>query len=134
MLGFPETPGTVQYEQVVFGNTGKPISVLALRDTGNTLKDPVTGESVLVISPEVACRLTGLTQEQLREPLDTMAGKVLPGLRLIPYQTINGAGMLLGMRFQNVKIGNRKVDPIVAFATEGLGRGDVYQALTGGTL
>ena len=37
--------------------------------------------------------------------------------------------MLLAMRFDRVKIGNRTQSAVVAFAAEGLGRGDAYQAL-----
>lgn len=42
--------------------------------------------------------------------------------------------MLLAMRFDGVKIGSRMQSAVVAFAAEGLGRGDVYQALTGGVI
>ena len=44
---------------------GSRVSIVALRDSGNTLRDPVSGEQVLVVSGEVAEKLTGLTQEQL---------------------------------------------------------------------
>ncbi len=133
-LGFSQPPGTVRYHQMTLRHAGKSVDVLALYDTGNTLTDPLTGEQVLVISPEVAKRLTGLTDAQLRSPLDTVTQRVLPGLRLIPCRTITGGGMLLGMRIQEAKIGNRITSPVVAFATEELGRGEAYQALTGGLL
>ena len=42
--------------------------------------------------------------------------------------------MLLAMRFDGVKIGTRTQSAVVAFAAEGPGRGDVYQALTGGVI
>lgn len=83
----------------------------------------------------MAERLTGLTQEQLRAPLKTLMCRPVPGLRLIPYRAVGQAGdMLLAMRFDRVKIGNRTQSAVVAFAAEGLGRGDVYQALTGGVI
>jgi len=109
--------------------------LLALRDSGNTLHDPITGEQVLVISQEAASRLTGLTRQQLQHPLETMTQRVVPGLRLIPYQTVGqGCGMLLAMRFENVKLGSRQQRAVVAFAPEGLGDGAMVQALTGGVL
>ena len=113
----------------------KWIRLLALRDTGNTLRDPVTAQQVLVISQEAACRLTGLTAAQIKNPMQTILQHPLPGLRLIPYHTIGQpGGLLLAMAFKDVTIGSRKQKAIVAFDTGGLGRGESYQALTGGAI
>ena len=133
-FGFPARPGSQRYEQVTLCHENKEIRVLALHDTGNSLTDPLTGEQVLVVSVDVAKYLTGLTEDQLRSPLETVTQRVMPGLRLIPCRTVTGGGMLLGMRIREAKIGNRAVAPVVAFAAEGLGRGEGYQALTGGVL
>ncbi len=109
------------------------ISIWALRDTGNTLKDPVSGKPVLVIGPKAACRLTGLTQRQLENPVETMG--VIPGLRLIPYHSVGmNKGLLLGMKLADTKIGNWQGSSLVAFAPCGLGERQAYQALTGGNL
>ncbi len=109
-------------------------SLVALRDSGNTLHDPITGEQVLVIQGKVAAELTGLTEDQIHHPLETLAQRPVSGLRLIPYQAVGqGRGMLLAMRFDNVQIGSRKQSALVAFAPEGLG-GSMYQALTGGVI
>lgn len=108
-------------------------TVLALRDTGNLLRDPITGEGVLVLSGEVACRLTGLTEEQLRFPLDTMLQPPIPGLRLVPYRAVGcSSGMLLGLRFDGCTVDGKRCSPVVAFAPEGLEGKNGYQALTGG--
>ena len=117
--------------QISFG--GKTASIVALKDTGNTLRDPLTGEQVLVVSASVAGRLTGLTLQQLRNPLDTLSAQVLPGLRLIPYHSVgNAGGFLLAKRFEDVRIAGKRKSTLVAFAAEGLGNGEIYQALTGG--
>lgn len=112
---------------------GKTLHLTALRDTGNTLRDPVTGEQVLVISPEAAQQLTGLTREQLRSPLETMVSHPLPGLRLVPYRTVGNSGLLLAMKCP-VNVGGKQKNALVAFAAEGFGRGSTVQALTGGRL
>lgn len=126
--------GEREYTPLEITYCGKTERILALRDSGNALRDPITGEQVLLISGEVASRLTGLTEAQLRTPLETLARRPVPGLRLIPYRAVgNAGGMLLAMRFENVKIGSRRQSAIVAFAGEGLGQGS-YQALTGGAL
>jgi len=67
--------------------------------------------------------------------LETLASHPMPGLRLIPYHSVGqGEGMLLAKRFEQVTVGKRTRSALVAFAPEGLGRGDVYQALTGGVI
>ena len=104
---------------------------LSVEDTGNLLRDPITGRQVLVVGGDVALELTGLTQEQLRSPVESIGA--LPGLRLIPYRNVgNSSGFLLALRLQNVKIGKWKGSTLVAFAPEGLSSEGAYQALTGG--
>lgn len=130
-VAFGEGVGGRFYVPVEISNGEQVLSLTALRDSGNTLRDPITGEGVLVIAPEVAQKLTGLTQAQLRNPLETLG--TLPGLRLIPFRAVGQeAGMLLAMRFPRVKIGSHCGGALVAFAPEGLGGGQMYQALTGG--
>lgn len=111
------------------------VRLTALRDTGNSLRDPITGEQVLVIGADAAGKLTDLTAAQLRNPLETVGNRVLPGLRLIPYRAVGQpAGMLVAMRLQNVKVGDRCGAALVAFAPECIGRNEGFQALTGGGL
>lgn len=105
---------------------GKTASLLALRDTGNALRDPITGEAVTVLSPEIGETL-GIPAEVLRDP----AGAMAPGVRLIPARTVGGGGLLAAIRCESVTIGGRAGGTIVAFAREKFGNGE-YQALTGG--
>ena len=125
-LGFRENILPVK---LIYGE--QTVTCNALRDTGNTLKDPITGGSVLVVSAEVAERLTGLSQQQLCDPLQTLGQ--LPGLRLIPYQSVSGRGFLLGLPLKQVQIGAYRGSFLVALAPVGIGN-ENYQALTGGTL
>lgn len=109
---------------------GKSLALTALRDTGNCLCDPVSGGDVLVIGPEAARELTGLTSQQLKAPLQTMGA--LPGLRLIPYKAVGSTGFLLGLHLQEVQIGSWKGSHIVAFAPMGLEKRGGIEALIGG--
>lgn len=125
--------GGREYVPLQLSLEGRTVNLIALKDTGNTLRDPVTGEPVLVIGGDIASRLTGLTAEQLQHPLETIAERPLPGLRLIPYHSIgNGGSFLLAKRFPEVTVGGIRKSALVAFAGEGLGKGECYQALTGG--
>lgn len=134
-FSFGEGVGEREYVNLSLSYEGRQVNMIALRDSGNTLTDPITGQPVLVISGEAAQRLTGLTPEQLSHPLETLASGCIRGLRLIPYRAIGqGSGMLLGMRLDNVTVGKKKQSTVVAFAQEGLGSGSMYQALTGGVI
>lgn len=115
-------------------NSGeKCIKIIALCDTGNLLRDPITGRTVLVIGRDIAERLVGLSREQLSHPVETMERKLLPGLRLISYKTVgNGEGFLLAQYFPSVKVGNVNGGSLVAFSPEILSSDGAYQALTGG--
>lgn len=134
-LSFDCGIGQQAYVPIQLTYAKNTMNIIALRDTGNTLRDPITGEQVMVVSGEVAEKLIGLTSSQLRTPLETLAMRPVPGLRLIPYSAVGqGGSMLLAMRLENVKIGSQVQSTIVAFAPEGLGKGSMYQALTGGAI
>lgn len=120
---------------VLLSYRGRQAQVTALRDTGNRLCDPVTGEPVLVVGAQVAQKLLTLSPKQLRDPVMTVAEMPVPGLRLIPYRTVGrDGGLLLAVRMENVQIGNKRKSTLVAFAPEGLGDDRGFQALTGGAL
>lgn len=120
---------------VVIRHGKTKVEVLALQDTGNTLRDPVTGEPALVLSADAAETLTGLTRQQLEAPLETLAEGKIRGLRLLPYRAVGrGSGMLLAMTFADVTIGKKRGKALVAFDPGGLGGETMYQALTGGVM
>ena len=115
-------------------HNGNQIQITALEDTGNMLTDPLTGQQVLIVDPFVAGRITGLTQHQLRNPLEVMTSAGLPGLRLIPYRTVGQeCAFLLALKMQ-VKLGKTSGKYLVAFAPEKFGHDSTYQALTGGMI
>lgn len=133
IFGFRNKPGGIQYIPVELQYGEKHIRLTALHDTGNSLTDPVTGRPVLVVCGEIARKLTGLTIRELSEPVDTLAKGVVPGLRLVPYQSVGQpCGLLLALRIPNVKIGTWEGSSLVAFAPERLSREGEYEALTGG--
>jgi stage II sporulation protein GA (sporulation sigma-E factor processing peptidase) len=132
-IGFGGSVGGKEYVPVIVREGNRTVSVIALKDTGNSLRDPITGEQVLLLDPEAALRLLDLTREQLRHPMETMM--TTPGLRLIPYSSVGQpGGMLIAKRFDHVKVGDRQGSAIVGFAPERIGVGQVYQALAGGNI
>lgn len=134
MVGFRGRVGQQHYVPVTICWGGKTVTMTALVDTGNTLRDPLTGRPVLVVDETVAGKLSAFTPSQLAHPVETMAAAKLPGLRLIPYTAVgSAAGMLLGLRPDYVQVDGKEAEVIVAFAPQRLGQGG-YQALAGGAL
>ena len=132
-VGFREKIGSVCYVPVELSYGGKRVRLTALQDTGNALRDPVTGRQVLVVGADIAWKLVGLTQQQLRAPVQTVTQAQVPGLRLIPYHTVGQpAALLLALRMRDVRIGKWTGSSLVAFAPDGLSREGAYQAVTGG--
>jgi stage II sporulation protein GA (sporulation sigma-E factor processing peptidase) len=132
LLGFGGKMGR-RYFRVTLSLGEKQKDLTALEDTGNTLRDPVTGESVLVAGPGVAAYFLGLTPQQLKDPLATLEVAGRRGLRLIPYRSVGEKnGMLLAVRFPQVRIEEWVGSALVAFSPEDLDAGNRYQLLTGG--
>lgn len=126
--------GTKEYVTVrlIYGDVVREL--VALRDTGNALTDPITGQSVLVVGENVARQMLGLAQKQLLSPIETIAQSKIPGLRLIPYRSVgNPNGMMLAVKMDHVYIGKQEVGNLVAFAPQILGAGE-FEALVGGVI
>jgi stage II sporulation protein GA (sporulation sigma-E factor processing peptidase) len=131
-LGFHGRIGVRRYHTVRVDYGGKTIRFPALADTGNTLRDPLTGESVLVADCVAARELLGLTQNQLQDPAGTMEEFAQCRFRLIPYQTVGQKGsFLLGLRCDGIQVDGKNRGTLVAFAPVIFGNGD-YHGLTGG--
>lgn len=130
-VGLPGKIGAQRFVPVEITYNDRLVRLTALHDTGNTLRDPVTGRQVLVVDAQTAGMLTGLTVQQLKQPVESVTA--LPGLRLIPYRAVGQeGGLLLALKFPQVKIGSWQGSTLVAFAPAGLDSNGTYQALMGG--
>ena len=119
---------------------GRTADLTALCDTGNSLRDPVSGSPVLVVSPG---QLAGILPRQVRQLLERGEDPVrlleplvaaAPQLkfRLLPYQAVGVAGgLLLALRSGWVEVAGRRYAGLtVALSPTELGTG--YGALWGG--
>lgn len=114
----------------------KRLDLSALRDSGNTLRDPFSGESVLLVSGERGRELLG--EVNFHDPagaVEVLSARA-PGLRtrLIPYRTASGPGLLLAVRCDSVTVAGKEAAHFVAFSPEKLSGDGEYDALTGGGL
>lgn len=130
-MGFRgHSPGR-QLVPVRIWHQGKSVELLALRDTGNTLRDPVTGERILVADAGVAEELLGIPAALLTDPVEAVRQGNVPGMRLIPCHTVGSSGFLLAYRLERVEVGGKRTSGLVAFSVEMFPDGE-YRALTGG--
>lgn len=121
---------------------GRELPVRALRDTGNTLRDPVSGQTVLVADWQALSRLlpdAALTHKQLQDPSGLMAklSAQYPKcrFRLIPYRAIGvDSGLLLALRCGIRQKKGPAADGLVAFSPTAVSADGQFDALTGGQI
>ena len=102
-------------------------------DTGNTLSDPITGQQVLIVSSGLGNRLLGENAINFSDPVGAM--EHMQGGRLISFHTVGSeTGLLVAKQFHDVTIGKWHGACLIAFSPQELGRGEAYEALTGGML
>lgn len=70
------------------------VSLTALIDTGNLLRDAVTGLPVIVVSRRAAAKLMPLPED----------GSILPGMRLMNVRTISGTALMTIVKPDSVRI------------------------------
>lgn len=96
------------------------LTLTALVDTGNLLRDAVTGLPVTIISRRAAARLLTLPPP----------GSILPGMRLISIRTVTGTALMTVFRPDRVRIrqGNAWLDvhTLIGLAPDGY---EGFQAL-----
>ncbi len=116
------------------------VRVNALHDTGNSLRDPLSGKPVVVLCGSCGKELLGfaLSQDDLRDAagLYSTVVKLHPEhrFRLIPYRTVGiSTGMLLAAACV-LQIGNRKESVFAALSPHPISDGGSYEALIGGIL
>jgi len=124
-------------------NSGKDISFTALIDSGNTLRDPMTGTPVLIAEPEaikpiLPSSIRGLFDtDTVRAPAELMEAlsntEYAVRFRLIPFRTVGTeSGLLIAFRPDLVEIaGKLKKGMLIAFSPNVLSEGAGYCALVG---
>ena len=120
---------------------GRSLRLKALRDTGNTLQDPISGQTVMIVEAAQLFRLfpqSGIGCEELADPAAVMEklSYLYPKcrFRLISYRAVGvEMGLLLAVRCRG-KIG-KKVQPVLAAFSPGqLACDETFNALWGGAV
>ena len=138
---FFHSRGRGELRRVTLTHQGRSLTLTALQDTGNTLRDPLSGQPVLVVEGgRLRDLLPGLSLEKgtLSQPvelLDRLQGE-RPGLRpqLLPYRAVGvDCGLLLALRLDRLTWRDGVMsDVLVALSPTALSGGGGYCALMGG--
>lgn len=117
---------------------GRIAHLSALRDSGNTLSDPVSGDSVLTAEWRVARRLLppelSLRAEDFSAPAALALRLRAYAPRLIPYRAVGiSSGLLLALPCE-ITLDKHTKTGLVAFCPTPLSDSGAYEALTGGIL
>ncbi len=125
---------------------GKTVTTKAMVDTGNLLKDPLTGNPVIVVE---ATLLEDILPREILQNIDEMIGgeftnvtdeirnQYLAKLKLIPYSSLGKQnGMLLGIKADKVEFITpeeeiQKENIILGLYTKSLTKRGEYRALIG---
>lgn len=118
----------------------RTLTLRALVDTGNTLKDPLTNEPVLVLDGTLAEKLfpkSTFRPEELEDPPELMRRLMREDpalrLRLIPYRAVGvRQGMLLAVRCERKDARGKFTPVLAAFSPTPVSTNQEYEALTGG--
>ena len=139
---FTHAGPTGQLWELTLSHRGRSVTLVALQDTGNTLRDPLTGRSVLVVEGE---KLRELVPElrleergRLMDPVSLLReaegrGDSL-GLRLLPYRAVGvECGLLLALRLDRAEYGGKACRGcLTALSPTPVSDGGGYCALIGG--
>lgn len=113
---------------------GKAVRLSALRDSGNTLRDPVTGEPVLTVYWQAVRSLFpfALTAQALSSPATLALRLKSYAPRLIPYRAVGvSSGLLLAIPCE-ITLDDHHKTGLVALSPTPVSEGGAYEALTGG--
>lgn len=115
----------------------KSISTMAFVDTGNLLKDPITGMPVVIVEKD---KLLSLVPEEIINSVlegNLKDEEYMAKFRLIPFKSLGREnGMLLGIKIDNLQIQNNEEiinveNVIVGIYEKKLTQNNKYSALIG---
>lgn len=124
-----------EIEVVRIGMFDRQITLTALRDTGNTLSDPVSGQPVWVMEGRCLFQLLPeLDEDDLCNPAGALErlNQLWPRrFRLLPYRAVGvDCGLLLAVRVDWIEEGEeRRSNALVALSPNSVSDGGGYQVL-----
>lgn len=99
-------PPSVRHASLAMRVGRRRLVIDALMDSGNLLRDPLTGLPVIVLSPAAAKRLD----------LPDRADDLRPGMRLTPIRTASGGALVILVRPDELRLDRRPVRAMLGVA------------------
>lgn len=117
------------YTHITIVNGGKSVDLKALVDTGNMLKDPFSGKTVMIAEANMLSPLFDFDINKLAE--STYETSLPPGFRLIPFSSIGKkSGLLVAFVPEKIIVDNLdKTNIVTALHTGKLSKNHEYNAL-----
>ncbi len=119
---------SARYTDVRLEFQGKTTILRGFCDSGNLLRDPISGKPCIVADKS---SLSGLFSSDIlkcsAEDAHSLSAKYTSRIRLIPAKTATGTGMLMAVRLDAIYLNERQVDALLALSE--LGENDGCQAL-----
>ena len=100
---------------------GKRVRLYAMTDSGNLLRDPISGKACIVVDLSAMERLLPVNliaaaRKGAAYAMETAGNEDRKHLRLIPTRTASGTSLLLGVRMESVTVHtNKKSHPVDAY-------------------
>lgn len=111
--------------EIFWHSGGRSVKLTALVDSGNLLTEPLGGLPVILLTADHLREIlpSGLASICLRADVEAAAG-VADGrrIRLIPYRSVGGGGLMIGCLPDRILIDGRPVAACIATASEGENR------------
>lgn len=119
---------------LILESQGKKLHLTALRDSGNTLRDPLGGGEVITVYWKALRPIlpSGITEAQLADPMSLLPTLKDFSPRLIPYRAVGTQKGLLIAITLHISIGKETRNGLVALSPTPVSDGGAYEALTGG--
>lgn len=125
-----------QFHEITITFHSRTLTLTALRDTGNELYDPTSNLPVLICEKDLMRQLLPELEElyAVDDPFELFcqlneATRLVGKMRLIPFQSLAGNGMLMGFRPDQVLIDGQPTQLIVAFTDKPLSQSNLYHAI-----
>ena len=135
---FTHTRTGGELEPITLTHRGRQVTLLALRDTGNTLADPLTGGPVIVAEGRsLTPLLPGVDLNRLTDPVKQLEKIRMqaPGtaFQLLPYRSVGiDHGLLLALRLERAAWGDTVIQGcLAAISPTPVSDGGGYQVLVG---
>lgn len=108
---------------------GETLCLRAIRDSGNALRDPVSGRPVAVLHTEALRRVLGALPDDPVAQISALRGHV-EGLRLLPYTAVGvPGGMLAVFRPERLIVGGKPEHLLLALSPNPVSADQEYDML-----